>query len=789
MDPVSSNNLRLVDSFGVAVERVFLTTNVEMKYHFEADVPISSVSVEKELPEGLALSNEGELSGKPLNPMNRTVYVFSANGGSLTASIQLSVIDCSYGPVVVIGANACIHVTINQDGKRIVDDTISKENAYCLKEGTYTYEVTSTFFDYVGLYIRSGELMIHSRFDYPSFSDSFHIGVTSSPQIKLPAVIPVQQKGLQLPFQIEGSYNKVVVEPVEGIVYNPVTNVFSFQYEEDGLYEHTIVASNPVGSIAVNFTVAVNQCPEDRKKIIIDTYYHFFTTFNLYDEQKALLLHRYKTVQTPYFFCAKPDTEYPYKLNQNKMFDESLLFSFNDEHGPLVEVPLNGLVESTFIYHQIAPFGTEFKYYKDIDKDWAKKDYDDSFWSKAKTGNWGKWEEGNDVYFRYSFTIDDFHFSTLQILLHTNISYSVYVNEKMVSRLADSYVATTHRIPVPFSFLENKNVIAIDLHKDPFTPAPPINFDMELIATKSTHINLSVNGEVKEEQDSPDPQHKAESAFKNDIDYWKISSFPASAEYTFACNRSQIVNSVFYAGQRNLIRSFRVEGIDNGHHMELFKYSSKNIHAKSYFDFSNTVPYVAYRVVIEEAQQMSELDIYSFRLLQNNPQVCESKWGIEGAKVGSVFLRECPNDEVGKEQVKCVSNDFVPVWVEDTSSCLPLYPPTDKVFIDFTLNMTSAKELSNEFYRDTLPDALVGMLKIEKNEVSYAYVYTQENDDVFSIQTAIRFTIDDDLGDHVEKVFLRQKQAFIDKMMSEQNVEIVFDKDPVIHRKEQARFY
>lgn len=784
VDEDNAKNLRLVDSFGIEVEKIFLTVGHSQTFHFEAEEPITSMTVSPDLPDGLTLNMTGILYGSPLKPLNKTTFQFKANSGTLMTSIQITIIECPYGVGTIIGSTSSAHLTVSKEDVVVLDNiSVSAENIYCLEPGFYHYNLTATF-DYIGLYIRSAERFIHSHYAYPDFSGSFQLDSTAAPVIKLPYFIPVQQSGVRLPFQIEGGFTKVTIEPNENIQYNPVTNMLTFLHSEDGLVEYTMTASNEIGSTSAVFMVGVNTCKEGAKMISFDTYTSFFSSFNMEDEEGNLMIHRWKDIHTPGFFCAYSDVSYPFQLNQNKFSEESFYFAFVDELGVLSEYPLSQPVEESFIFTQIAPYGAPLLYCKEKRDGWMKKSIDETSWKKGKSGEWGEWETDHRAYFRYHFAIKNHAYSTLHIQVKTPHAFTVYCNEKQISQLLQPNNTSLHRISIPFSFLEEDNVLAIELIDA--VQSDSIEFDMQMIATQTSHIEVSRGGTVESIQQEPDPLHPAVSAFLNDMSYWKILKVPATAEYTFGEAQSVIANAFYYGSNEddNKIKSFSIEGVNEEKTVLLLNVTSSAMTSANYFDFDNETPFSMYRITITEAQEKEELDIYHFRLLQKNVQVCETKYGIKGARVGESFLASCEGDKVGKLQVKCVSKNAQAVWEENSSSCVSRTPPTDMAFVDFTMVITADFEVTDYFLKTDVLKVISEFSKVDKKQISYVYVYHQPVVEKDVVAVAVRFTVDVDLGDFIGKLFIQQQQEFIEKM-NEKEVDVEISENPVVYKDEQ----
>ena len=738
-----------------------------------------------DLPKGLSLDrNTGVLSGQVIELVESISLNITATNsdGSTSILFPFIVTDCPYGKFLFP------HVESSDQGMFILSDGIEEvykaylsttgiKNAICIPYKQYDYSfhcmtATNTYCNVVlvdndsTVYLALHVLKNHSKIG------TFNMVITDIPT-PIPESNPfyvVSDVSSLLFFTASAPHGNFTFTPSlpTGIEFNFYRSSLKGTWHEPGIYIFTIQCSNEKGIGSTVFSVAVDRCSESlhlaqlsRKQGQLDEELNITNSHN-----ELIYQHQFDNNVLKVNLCL-PEDEYTIHMSKQATTGWSTKspLIITDESGfSIGEYTLeagNSLKQALFTLLYPIPFKSSFRYTKQpVSSKWMEKKFKDSTWNEGTSGNWGNFDVST-VYFRKTFSLSTSHsYARILLDLQCNDKITIYLNEKVVIE-HQSINNTSFHFSLPSqSIIQGENLLACSIERTQSQVSSPLLFDLQLQPLSSSCLSYTLKGDATDDLLIPDPSHPASLAFDdNPLTYWTGTSLPATLTYIFSSNHYEIINKVGFfkpSDTNNLPLSFRIEGITENNQKEVLT----EIHSSTLFQgtgiafiqFSNKKAYHQYNFVFLSSSSGKKVFVNEIYLYSCNELTCKKKWGIPATSTGSIYYKSCPFGSVGQRQMKCIDSMNKPVWIDDRSSCLPKIPPKGIAYVDTSFilyNVTYSSWLTT--VQKGIVDIILLNLVVKANETAFTLVRDLTNDSLCQIYFALRFTLEEDIGDYVQR--------------------------------------
>lgn len=766
----------MVDEDGNEVEEIVATKGMFVgKFYLKlSSEKIKDSSIYPDLPSGMYFNKyDGWFHGVPTVLSEKIDYFISVNttlGNTANCTISLAIEACPYGSVKRMRVSRVGNITLSDNDKTVFQGVSEHEYQYfCLPEKEYQYSVTC-----MDVSLQHCMFIFVDEDNHFFLVKRFLLGTTISGTVMLAETRPpslliqpiVTTKAIH--YRCEGVQHSTWVEGVDGIRVDASEGILDFSNVPSGVYNLQLVSNNTVGIDRLNFTLAVNECPTNMIQLHV---YHnrAFEFLDFYQDDQMI----YGTLESftstiDAALCIQSGARYhfhTYGFNGRMWAEQNPLY-IQDSFGTIAEFRSSLVEEERNFYYLLAvPPKSKILFTKKTpEENWAMPRYK-AKWSEGVSNEWGDYESNKHVYFRKTFNLASVdHYSFFYVDVSTDDLASIYVNGIEAVKLLQ--VNNTHhqRVRLPQSILkEGENVIAVDLMLNPSkVNATSIFFDFNLFMVSSQSIQVSGDGFAMSHQPGIDEEHTVQNAFDfNEKTYWNVTGYPASVDYFFPQSQKLVVNSLMiHQSYNDTPSSLRIEGIqDDNATVVLYSHKSRVFMTENlyeYITFNNTQRYHGYRIVFEDSVNHIPIGLCDIRLMYKEPLVCNKRFMLDEAPVGTVIYKNCPIYQVGKKQLQCVEQDYSPVWVDDRTACVSRYPRKPNSFV---LSTVTLRGVSSQHFKD-IEEKLVELITknviVLKEDISFVMLKDLSTSEYNSVQITILFIVDYRIGDYID-YYLKEK--------------------------------
>ena len=787
-DPVAPTYLQIEDEDGNVVTSIHFLINIPSPtYYVKTDASPVVLSVSPSLPYGINFySSQGEFRGTPKEYFPETTMTFTAKNmlGNITCTIQLSVGDCQFGPLVTphfVSSGSGI-LTLEGEGVTYYNHTLGKDDplrhVICLPSLPYNYSFTcnsphvpcelylsdNSSNYYLGLYVITDDTK----------SGFLELKPTRKPSITISLVTAYTDESLMYPLGVEGIHGNITVDPAlpVGLEIESKSALLKGRALSPKLQSFNVTVSNAMGSTTREFTLAVDMCPPGldpimvRKRYLVDG-----DTWSIKNGQGTPLVANTGYFSLKHLFCLTPDT-YQFDMattllpSQRKSRTALVL---SDPKGVIAEfwIPSDASRATRhFSYEYSIPFQSEWKLQRgNVEKKWTHVKFNDNKWESGVNGTWGAFsKDSSSLFLRKSFAMDPTRFTFLNIDVERSpdCDLVLYLNDREFARVLGAEASS--RFSLPVSYVAATSVLAVEIHRAAAANATaPIVFDAQVTSVASSCLLQSVNGEAASYEDGKWSKEFADRAFDLiDTKFWTAKSFPSVLRYTFH-SASVVVNRVFIgAVGGDLPSSVRVEGITaENATIPLFSVESPVLfhNGEELFDFPNSQAFPMVQFVFDGPQKQVFFTVADARLVQCTDRRCGKRIGLKATGIDGVVDKKCPFLSVGVRQMRCVEKDNEVAWEDDRSACGRWLPSQRIAYVDWTFELTNVTMPQWNNTKNKLNTMFTDELKVAPREVAYLLVRDVSVDAV-KLRVMTRFTLEVEIGDYVYKHLKELKLVF-----------------------------
>ena len=753
-------------------------------------------SIDPSLPFSLTLNrNTGVINGQVVSLLPETTFNITAtnSNGSVSILFPITVTSCPYGeflyPKTTLGDQGLFKL---KKGKEEVYTAYLSPtgivNAICIPYDTYSYAfncMAATYDACIVTVVNESGLIFKSLQVTKKVTQTgqFEMIPQSVPTPYTPEnpVLVVSETTVSIfisTFTIHGNFTFTPSLP-STVTFNYDRSSLQGVFPESGSYQYTVKCSNSIGEGSFVLRVNVDLCDSpllltqlsrvqgqasesmnitNSKGEVVFEYQFSGNSMkvNLCLPQDEYMVHTYTTSKTGWY-------EYAGLVIHDASHEIIGMYWMQDgEYEKHTRLILRYTVEE----------GSSIKYHHGfVSEKWTEANYRDSSWSTGSVGNWGSFD--SDVYFRKLVELgEDVRFGVVLVNVFVEGTVELYVNTVLVWK-ATVLKAGWKRLSLQASLFEATSIVAVKLTKS--NPSQTtIMFDLQVQPLFANSLMRSEQGTATDDLVTLDPTHSASKAFDGDpTTYWESSALPSSLTFTFAKSREIAVNEIRFYRMANIkeIPTFlQIEGVvDNTTSTVLATLSTLTFFKGNGFHsfyFTNLSPYPAYRIVFK-ASESTHIRMYEIRLYIRNSLTCKKQFRLSALQTGEVAYQSCPLGQVGVKQMRCIDQENRAVWIDDRSSCLRKYPSPGVAYVDtaFTLTNITMSEWGSPIQRD-FATIITTQLTVKNNETAYTFVRDLTDDVVCSMEFRVRFTLEEDIGDYVQR-HMKYLIIDLDRMLKE----------------------
>lgn len=773
-----------------------------------------------DLPSGIVFSRfEHKISGVPNEVSPRTQYTVTYTTSTTTLSLTffLEVKDCEEGYYMVRHVDYTMtgHVRIVRGDEVIEDADVTRQLAdryFCFPRGevkasftctTSTYSFcTFTLYStedvtYINLVPKLGETAEATTSMIPSAVPTFQIDPND--------FIVFKGQVLKAFITVNEIHKHVTFEPElpSDLTFDQRTHILTGYTSAVPTSVFTVSTSNDKGSASDVVRLYVDACPEGRTLVKVRTSSIArdlrFAVETL--DGKELIHIAFKDMEAARNLCFLPG-EYNmamFSTEERDLWDDAL--ELNDADGVTMELfkkTLSGPVQrERFVVGYAIPQGSTMKFMmaENAPKKWNAIGFKDASWSDGSTGKWGSLPSGQSVFFRKTFSVSRKNgYASIQLSVTAADKTTVYLNGQEIAVITGSGEEVA--IDLPATYLEDdENVLAAvqslrgnsfksqslreDKPNSDSISFATIVFDAKLRLVTSRCMSVPLKG-ISTSDQPLEEKFPPENAFSDMYGYWR-TQLPANLFFTVRPRRFAMPYLMRVGCRRETEKhatELRVFGrvIDNATNQTLVEDEIAHMKSEFFLDgkdlemirLSPKRPYNGFRVEFMDSLNhtkgvMSDL---LFSVCQMNE--CKKKWGVKAQIVGESQFKKCPIGYYGVRRMTCGRDDVTPAWEDDRSMCLAKHAKKGAAFIDTELRISGARENWMDVFSQKAKTAVVNRLTVLESQISFPYVMLAT--DSVAVDTVMRFTVEEEIGDYLLKRTKEHMQAIADEVKEEMQV-------------------
>ena len=777
----------------------FVARDDYVVYHVSSSVTGGVWRIYPSLPEGIAFSQEEmTISGYPLYTNETKEYTISVESTVVVnATFTLSVVTCPSGYYYHILNKGSANMTIYYNAAFLRNVTLSSDRdlclyednldltVYCLRGASYSCSIT--------IYGEDQLLMLHielSSYESSQYKLSYHS--EGAPVFTVPEFLtglPNKYSSFSIP--ISDHYYPVVIEAPAAsptFFWNDVRQSLSATFSE-GVYTYTMTASNEKGSTKALVNIYINQCPSHLSYLRINCPKTYNEYLYIYDLNNNLVFSDYINGQFDKIACL-PSGNYYLNITEDNGVGGYTMY-FLDELGDIEDMLVwenGGSSQSRMItVGDDIPYGSSLKYMMsdNPDKKWNTKKYNDKKWNEGTSGNWGSFSQSS-VYFRKQFSISDISkVSIVHVTIQAHDNVIVFLNGVKISEIdMASRNVSSARTTVPSDMLsKGTNVVCVCLMRTASTePTSAIEFDLKVKTIPAENLLRSYSGTASDQPTQTKSVYAAQHVFE-DKNTWKSAAVPVNLTYLFTGGDQSWINQIsFYARSVIAPVDFMIQGLvttvdKDGNSTIVQADDLRRVRDENFLymrdtytvDFSPSRAYNGFRFVFYQGYNSSQyIELERIKFYVRSNKMCKGSLRYKETRVGDSIIKNCPFRYVGHRTMYCrLDSEMKPVWETDDSMCINRYAPKGVSYVD---TVFTVGPLPDDYYSTLLEkinEIILANLTVWENEISYPVVKSLNIDGSLR-EVTMRFSVEEELGDYVEKKLIhilpRLGEECIDKM-------------------------
>ena len=538
-----------------------------------------------------------------------------------------------------------------------------------------------------------------------------------------------------------------------------------------GVHTFTMRASNEKGSSEVVLNIHINQCPSQLSYLHISRPNGNSDYLYLYDINQNLVFTDWMNGEYKKALCLDPGRYYVNVTRGEDSGEYEMYFldEYDDVNDMMIwNVKGDSQVQMITLGDDI-PFGSSLKYLisDNPDKNWNMKKYRDKNWKEGKTGSWGSFSHST-VYFRKQFSVNDIsQVSIVHVTIKGHDQVTVFLNGIQISYVdMSSRNLTSIRTTVPSDMIsKGTNVICVCLTRSSSTSSTDmIDFDLKLKTIPAETLLRSLKGIANDQPVQPRDAYAAKNAFGGQY-YWKSIAVPVNLTYLFTNGDQSWINQISFYGTSNSVPvDFMIQGLvtvpdSDGNYVIVQADDLVHVQDDTFLymqdlykvDFTPSRAYDGFRFLFYKGYNNSKtirLEKIYFYVRSN--RMCKGSWGKE-IRVGDNQIEKCPFKYIGYRVKHCVLDvERKPIWEIDDSMCINRYAPKGISYVDTVFTVTNLPYGWYDSLFEKINAVVTSNLTVWNDDISYPIMKYQNIYDC-SREVVMRFTLEEELGDYVEK--------------------------------------
>ena len=802
----SNHFIRIRDSEGNEVNEIVMTMYIDsVTYTFESDLPDGDWTIYPDPPKGVSFSMAKRTwSGSPSVLMPQTqfnVTVFSRKTNETVSRLfNVESVFCKEGFYIIrhIDYTSKASFTLQQGDTVLesIDVTYRVNDRYfCipLQPVNMTFNCESSSATYCLATLVSTDNITYATLTpaYGASSQSvFSMKAESVPTITVNEreLIITRGEFIRVPITVTDVHHFIEFSPSlpSDFKYDHKNHVILGIAGVKASYHFTVTASNEKGSAGKPLAIYIDECPAG-EELVAFSRMSISTMADMRVEDFAgnqlLLVHSTgMTFRKNGCFPAGEYVAVMLKTVGSDTWDAPI--NLLDPQGVKLEefqkTESGEFQRERFMVGDAIPRGSSMKYLvtEKVGKKWNTAKFKDNGWSEGSAGKWGSLMEGKSAYFRKAFQVSRGDaYSLIQIAVTAAEKTVIFLNAQEVATVSE----TTEEpmiISIPAVYLvDGWNVLAAQQSLRGESLGSPIAFstivfDVSLHLSTSRCLSPNFRGEVTADT-AEDKSHPPADAFGT-TNYWR-TSLPATVTLVSRPERYLMPRTMSFAkapSTDSTPTELRVVGLVMDHRSNATR-EEEIAHVRSPFFLhkrsSETIllqptrPYNGFRVQFVDSMNHTAMAVNGIAFTSCQMQSCKRKWGQKALVVGQEAFKTCPLGYYGVKRVICGREDVTPQWKEDLGMCLRKYATKGAAFIDTRIRVTDVREDSLQPMRLAAKSAATSLLMVQEDQISFPYAMTFEEDTV-GFEFIMRFTVEQEIGDYVEKKMVAVKDSFMEEL-------------------------
>ena len=537
-----------------------------------------------------------------------------------------------------------------------------------------------------------------------------------------------------------------------------------------GVHTFTMRASNEKGSSEVVLNIHINQCPSQLSYLHISRPNGNSDYLYLYDINQNLVFNSYMDGEFDQTLCLDPGRYYVNVTRGEDSGEYEMYFldEYDDVNDMMIwNVKGDSQVQMITLGDDI-PFGSSLKYLisDNPDKNWNMKKYRDKNWKEGKTGSWGSFSHST-VYFRKQFSVNDIsQVSIVHVTIKGHDRVTVFLNGVQISDVdMASRNLTSIRTTVPSDMIsKGTNVICVCLTRTSSTsPTDMIDFDLKLKTVPAEILLRDYDGIASDQPVQTKSLYAAKNAFGEQY-YWKSIAVPVNLTYLFTNGDQSWINQIsFFVYSAPYPVDFMIQGLvtvpdknesyvivqaDDLVHVQDDTFLYMQNHYK--VDFTPSRAYDGFRFLFYKGYNDQAIIIQRIQFYVRSNRMCKGSWGKE-IRVGDNQIEKCPFKYIGYRVKHCTLDvERKPIWETDDSMCINRYAPKGISYVDTVFTVTNLPYGWYDSLFEKINTVVTSNLTVWNDDISYPIMKYQNIYDC-SREVVMRFTLEEELGDYVEK--------------------------------------
>ena len=537
-----------------------------------------------------------------------------------------------------------------------------------------------------------------------------------------------------------------------------------------GVHTFTMRASNEKGSSEVVLNIHINQCPSQLSYLHISRPNGNSDYLYLYDINQNLVFNSYMDGEFDQTLCLDPGRYYVNVTRGEDSGEYEMYFldEYDDVNDMMIwNVKGDSQVQMITLGDDI-PFGSSLKYLisDNPDKNWNMKKYRDKNWKEGKTGSWGSFSHST-VYFRKQFSVDDIsQVSIVHVTIKGHDRVTVFLNGVQISDVdMASRNLTSIRTTVPSDMIsKGTNVICVCLTRTSSTsPTDMIDFDLKLKTVPAEILLRDYDGIASDQPVQTKSLYAAKNAFGEQY-YWKSIAVPVNLTYLFTNGDQSWINQISFYGTSNSVPvDFMIQGLvtvpdKNGSYVIVQADDLVHVQDDTFLymqdlykvDFIPSRAYDGFRFLFYKGYNDQAIIIQRIQFYVRSNRMCKGSWGKK-IRVGDSQIEKCSFKYIGYRVKHCTLDvERKPIWETDDSMCINRYAPKGISYVDTVFTVTNLPYGWYDSLFEKINTVVTSNLTVWNDDISYPIMKYQNIYDC-SREVVMRFTLEEELGDYVEK--------------------------------------